>query len=122
MQSTDELRNYLTANTQSDGSVTYTGGPLDAERNTAGVYGVRGPTGPTGAAGSTGESGTKAPTAQSTTSGIGFASDSQSHSTTNVQVTGVDEADTVKTDGKYIYTLNVNYTTEPFKHYPNRQS
>jgi inhibitor of cysteine peptidase len=27
------------------------------------------------------------------------------HSTTNVQVTGVDEADTVKTDGEYIYLL-----------------
>ena len=27
------------------------------------------------------------------------------YSTTNIQVAGVDEADTVKTDGQYIYTL-----------------
>ena len=27
------------------------------------------------------------------------------YSTTNIQVAGVDEADTVKTDGKYIYTI-----------------
>ena len=35
------------------------------------------------------------------------------HSTTNIQVAGVDESDTVKTDGQYIYTLsstqNSNY-------------
>lgn len=29
----------------------------------------------------------------------------EDHSTTNVQVAGIDEADTVKTDGRYIYTL-----------------
>ena len=28
------------------------------------------------------------------------------YSTTNIQVAGVDEADTVKTDGQYIYTLS----------------
>ncbi|XHH09380.1 MAG: beta-propeller domain-containing protein [Candidatus Bathyarchaeia archaeon] len=95
--STDELRSYLTANTQGDGTTYYAGGPLDAQR-TNGDFTL----------------GIKTPQAvESTTSGIGFAGDSQSHSTTNVQVTGVDEADTVKTDGKYIYTLNVNYTTEP---------
>lgn len=32
--------------------------------------------------------------------------DSADHSTTNVQVEGVDEADIVKTDGKYIYQVN----------------
>ena len=34
--------------------------------------------------------------------------DSASHSTTNVQVEGVDEADIVKNDGKYIYTISGN--------------
>lgn len=33
-----------------------------------------------------------------------------SHSTTNIQVEGVDEADTVKNDGRYIYTVNTEYT------------
>jgi uncharacterized secreted protein with C-terminal beta-propeller domain len=31
---------------------------------------------------------------------------SQDYSTTNIQVAGVDEADTIKTDGKYIYTTS----------------
>lgn len=96
--STEDLHNFLTANTKSDGTAYFAGGPLDAERSNLGVYGVIGP------AGVTGDTGIKAPTA---------SSGAQEHSTTNVQVTGVDEADTVKTDGKYIYTLNVNYTTEP---------
>lgn len=33
-----------------------------------------------------------------------------SHSTTNIQVEGVDEADTVKNDGRYIYTMSSEYT------------
>ena len=32
------------------------------------------------------------------------------HSTTNIQVAGVDEADTVKTDGEYIYLASGNKT------------
>ncbi len=97
--SVDELRNYLTTNTQGD-SGYFTGGPLDNSRETSlgivpapavGSYGVTGPTG-----------------VQAT-----IGSESKDYSTTNVQVSGVDEADTVKTDGQYIYTLNVNYTTEP---------
>jgi len=97
--STDELRNYLTTNTQSDGTTYYAGGPLDAQRTNE-VF----------------TTGAKTPqAAESQTSGIGYAPTpgSTDYSTTNVQVTGVDEADTVKTDGQYIYTLNVNYTTEP---------
>lgn len=35
---------------------------------------------------------------------------SGSHSETNIQVEGVDEADIVKTDGEYIYRLNTDYT------------
>ncbi len=33
-----------------------------------------------------------------------------SHSTTNIQVEGVDEADTVKNDGRYIYRVTTEYT------------
>ncbi|MGD6808839.1 MAG: beta-propeller domain-containing protein [Candidatus Bathyarchaeia archaeon] len=114
--STDEIRNYLTANTQGD-TVYYNGGPLDDVRssgNTEGSFTVTGPVGPVGPTGPAGAiAGDKAPSAQSPTLGIAFAGDTQEYSTTNVQVTGVDEADTVKTDGKYIYTLNTNYTTEP---------
>lgn len=33
---------------------------------------------------------------------------SASHSETNIQVEGVDEADIIKTDGEYIYTINAN--------------
>ncbi len=33
-----------------------------------------------------------------------------SYSTTNIQVEGVDEADTVKNDGRYIYTVTTEYT------------
>ena len=34
------------------------------------------------------------------------AHDANDYSSTNIQVAGVDEADTVKTDGQYIYTLS----------------
>ncbi len=36
--------------------------------------------------------------------------DDISHSTTNIQVEGVDEADTVKNDGRYIYRVTTEYT------------
>ena len=36
------------------------------------------------------------------------SADDVSYSDTNIQVAGVDEADIVKTDGKYIYTLNAD--------------
>ncbi|MGZ4850248.1 MAG: beta-propeller domain-containing protein [Candidatus Bathyarchaeia archaeon] len=46
---------------------------------------------------------------QSAFNGLGTGSaatdSANSYSTTNIQVAGVDEADTVKTDGQYIYTL-----------------
>ncbi|WP_057765252.1 beta-propeller domain-containing protein [Cytobacillus praedii] len=41
-------------------------------------------------------------------SAAGESEKSQSHSETNVQVNGIDEADIVKTDGKYIYQLKDN--------------
>jgi uncharacterized secreted protein with C-terminal beta-propeller domain len=53
-----------------------------------------------------------APTAmakESTTSGAtGAAAPAEQYSQTNVQVQGVDEADIVKNDGKYIYTISGN--------------
>jgi len=99
--STDELRNYLTTNTQSDGTTYYAGGPLDAQRTNGDfTLGIKTPQ----AEGSLGPQGP---------AGVIATSGTPEYSTTNVQVTGVDEADTVKTDGQYIYTLNVNYTTEP---------
>ncbi len=106
--STDELKNYLATNTQ-EGQTYYAGGPLDSIRSNGleSFFGIRNP------------SPNAIPMPMSpTTSGIGgFFSDSagsynlkSGYSTTNVQVSGVDEADTVKTDGQYIYTLNVNYS------------
>src|SRR5208337_2644953 len=38
----------------------------------------------------------------------GTFSETVAYSTTNVQVAGVDELDTVKTDGEYIYTVSGN--------------
>jgi inhibitor of cysteine peptidase len=91
--SLDELKNYLSTNTQS-GETYYSGGPLDAA-STENVYTLGGKD-------------LSAPSPQSATAGTATSNE---HSLTNVQVNGVDEADTVKTDGQYIYTLNVNYTT-----------
>jgi len=79
----EELRNYLVSNTQ--GSITvYGGGPLDQ-----GFF----------------AEGSRAPNIAD--SG-GYAM--YVYSTTNVQVTGVDEADTVKTDGAYIYVASNDYS------------
>jgi inhibitor of cysteine peptidase len=102
--SVDELRNYLTTNTQGD-SVSYAGGPLDVLQRP--TIGSAGPAGPQSALGI---ENAPPPNPETGTYSVGATKD---YSTTNVQVTGVDEADTVKTDGQYIYTLNVNYTVEP---------
>jgi uncharacterized secreted protein with C-terminal beta-propeller domain len=95
--SVDELRNYLTVNTQGDFTGYYGGGPLDSQRSNGmeDVFGI------------------KSPAPQAATLGEAATSGAPTYSTTNVQVAGVDEADTVKTDGNYIYTLNENYTAEP---------
>jgi len=95
--SNQELVNYL--NTANNGQYTgYYGGSLDAR-----FFGVQSvmPTasGPTGATGATGA--TKGSESSNTLS--------IDHSTTNIQVQGVDEADTVKTDGQYIYTISNQY-------------
>jgi len=80
----EELRNYLSANTTGTDSA-YKGGPLDTQ-----FFGER----------SGQEALSPAPSA------IGFAQ--PMYSTTNIQVEGVDEADIVKTDGKYVYVATTN--------------
>ena len=91
--SLDELRNYLNTNTK--GTSTFGGGPLDQKaltgdsgRSTLGVT----PEPPMAVAESSGQYNV------------------DSHSTTNIQVAGVDEADTTKNDGTYIYTATNDYS------------
>jgi inhibitor of cysteine peptidase len=87
--SIEELSNYLTVNSQGDGS--YRGGPLDSK-----FFGDSAPI--------------PAPMAQTGSFNAieSTPTYSQDYSTTNIQVAGVDEADTVKTDGQYIYTASTN--------------
>ncbi len=91
--SIDELKTYI--NNATNGYNSYRGGPLDSK-----FFGQPAPI-PMPAA------------AQS--AGLGFGSTNtyyaESYSTTNIQVTGVDEADLVKTDGQYIYTVTNNQVT-----------
>jgi uncharacterized secreted protein with C-terminal beta-propeller domain len=81
-----ELRNYLVSHQGSTAS--YGGGPLDAQ-----FFGFR----------ALGEGALPSITDQGTKV--------NSYSTTNIQVAGVDEADTVKTDGRYIYTASNDYSS-----------
>ncbi len=89
--SINELKNFLTTNSQ--GYSIYRGGPLDQK-----FFGsTRNPV----------------PASVTQTSGLGSNTASEnsysidtSYSTTNIQVAGVDEADIVKTDGQYIYTIS----------------
>jgi uncharacterized secreted protein with C-terminal beta-propeller domain len=92
-----ELKNFLTANANS-GS-TFSGGPLDAQYYSS--FGTASPT----------SSGFPVPAPEAVPA-TGSASTNQqsSHSTTNVQVAGVDEADTVKTDGQYLYVISQDYS------------
>jgi inhibitor of cysteine peptidase len=91
----EELKNFLTTNTQS-GYSYYNGGPLDAkffaERNL-----VIAPM----------------PVPAQASQAYNLGSE-QSYSTTNIQVAGVDEADVVKTDGTYIYVIanNIAYVLD----------
>ena len=78
----EELKDFLLTNTQ--GYSYYGGGPLDSK-----VFGGRAVVD------------TLAPNAPGSGS-------EQSHSTTNIQVAGVDEADIVKTDGAYLYVIANN--------------
>jgi inhibitor of cysteine peptidase len=88
--SIDELKNYLTTNSQ--GGSMYSGGPLDSKFF-----------------GSSRSMPVPMP-AQSSSLGLGATENvytmDNSYSTTNIQVAGVDEADIVKTDGQYIYTIS----------------
>jgi len=86
-----ELKNFLVANTK-DSSTYYGGGPLDSQFF-----------------GSTRETLDGAPIPAPAPMGEGEYS-ANSYSTTNIQVEGVDEADIIKTDGKYLYVAtNNNY-------------
>jgi inhibitor of cysteine peptidase len=85
--SIDELKSYLTTNSQ--GGSSYGGGPLDSQ-----FFGKVAPMAIPSAVQSRGSIGTENAYAMT------------SYSTTNIQVAGVDEADTVKTDGQYIYTVS----------------
>jgi inhibitor of cysteine peptidase len=86
------LRNYLITN-QKDAIAFYGGGPLDSqffnERSVAPIP-------------------TPAPMAPN--DGSFGAAESDSYSTTNVQVAGVDEADLVKNDGEYLYVTSNDYS------------
>jgi len=89
----EELKNFLAANTKDGSAYIYGGGPLDAQffessRDTIGF------TEPIPAPAPLSESGQAYPV--------------NSYSTTNIQVAGVDEADIVKTDGRYIYAATSN--------------
>ncbi len=82
------LRNYLTSNTHGTTSA-YGGGPLDSK-----FFGATSVPAPEAAAPSTAGS-----------------TQSNSYSTTNIQVAGVDEADIVKTDGSYLYVASNDYSS-----------
>ena len=79
----EQLRQYLVDNSQSYSY--YRGGPLDTE-----FFGAPPPV----------------PAPMSADSNAAEFSQVGSYSTTNIQVAGVDEADIVKTDGEYIYTVS----------------
>jgi inhibitor of cysteine peptidase len=89
----DALKTYLSTN--SKGVSTYGGGPLDSRFFA-------------GDSGTIGGVPTLAPSVPST---INSESQGNSYSTTNIQVAGVDEADTTKNDGQYIYTASNDYST-----------
>jgi uncharacterized secreted protein with C-terminal beta-propeller domain len=112
--SNDELRNYLVTNTQ---RIYYAREPIDAQENEPIAFQERSPNGATGSSGPIADSSISAPSgaysvAPSSADIVdgywrGTGSSLQDpFSTTNTQVVGVDEADIVKTDGQYIYTLS----------------
>ena len=84
------LRNYLTAN-QKSGITFYGGGPLDSQ-----FFNER--------------SAAPTPPPMAPNEGLFGATESDSYSTTNIQVAGVDEADLVKNDGEYLYVASKDYS------------
>ena len=96
--SLQELKSYI--NNTSQQSSSFSGGPLDSQ-----FFGAQAPTpAPASAQSGTGNSPNTPGTFSVTQTG-------ESYSTTNVQVAGVDELDTVKTDGQYIYTVSTTQNT-----------
>jgi inhibitor of cysteine peptidase len=81
----EELKTFLTANIKDGSTNVYGGGPIDARFFEE-----------------------SAPVPAPTSSHLADSAQSDSFSTTNIQVAGVDEADIVKTDGKYIYAATTN--------------
>lgn len=104
-----ELTNYVSKNSQN--SWAYGGGPLD-ER----FFGTAIPLPQPAYTSSEGTLGVNSPQTDS--------SNTKSYSTTNIQVSGVDEADTVKTDGQYIYTVTApqTYGYYTYEAYPQTNS
>lgn len=87
----DELKNFLVTNTK-DNSINYFGGsPLDTRVFESTQEAIPQPTPAPAFAGET-----------------ALDSFDTSYSTTNIQVSGVDESDIVKTDGRYIYVATTN--------------
>jgi inhibitor of cysteine peptidase len=99
--SIEELKNYL-ANTSAS---SFSGGPLDSKFfGSSSISPMATPLPmPASASLTLGSNGFGA-------EGTNLAIDS--YSSTNIQVAGVDEADTVKTDGSYIYTLSTIQSTD----------
>jgi inhibitor of cysteine peptidase len=94
--STDEIREYIENNTALAGAedLYYTNGVVGRDTILRGDVGV-----PQAAVAESSAKGMTVPASS------GWAGGSADHSTTNVQVAGVDEPDFVKNDGKYIYVI-----------------
>ena len=87
-----ELRNYLVANTQ--GTSNYAGGPLDSK-----FFG-----------GSSRDGALSPSEPVPSLAAPESTAQSDSYSTTNIQVAGVDEADIVKNDDRYLYVASNDYS------------
>jgi uncharacterized secreted protein with C-terminal beta-propeller domain len=93
----DELTNFVKSNTESPSYYGGFGGEVMTA--TAGVAKTQ------SAVATSVSEGSSAPAATPSASGVQASRD---YSGTNIQVEGVDEADFVKSDGKYIYTISGN--------------
>jgi inhibitor of cysteine peptidase len=93
--SSQDLVNYLNTNNNGYAS-NYYGGPLDNQ-----FFGSKNLAVPTAIGGYGSDNALEG-------SSQFMMSSTNEHSTTNIQVAGVDEADTVKTDGDYIYTISTD--------------
>jgi inhibitor of cysteine peptidase len=110
--SNQEIVDYLKTN--SNGNSYYTGGPLDTR-----YFGpeMLTPMPAHVSSGSLGDDNSFS-SDQSQEYGVG----SIDYSSTNIQVSGVDEADIVKTDGNYIYTVSTTQTNGLFYYTSTSQS